>query len=389
MQRTRVLHFIDTGGLYGAENVILTIARETLKNNKYEPVVGCIAQHKDVQILLADTARKFGIEAEVLVINNKRFPLHIVKVARLIKRMRIGLIHSHGYKPSVVGFFISKYIQVPLLATCHLWFSGKNPSLKYSLMTKLEAFLYRYFPKIVCVSKPIKTILTESGVRDEQVIIIDNGISINDYRAKRDEQSMSIAKEKLSIPNNNFVILNVGRLSEQKAQQNIIFIAEKLKINGIDDLVFLIAGEGEKRNYLEKLIKQRKLDNEVRVLGFRDDIRDILEATDIFFLPSLDEGLPMSLLEAIASKVPVVVTPVGAIPNLINHGIDGLIAKINDIDSMCSAILRIKNNRDQAIEFSKNAYEKLRLYYSSEIMYRQYEKIYDKILLDVNTQKLS
>lgn len=386
MQRTRILHFIDSGGLYGAENVILTIARETLKNNKYEPVVGCIVQHKDEQILLADKARKLGIEAERFVINNKRFPLHILEVARLIKRMHIGLIHSHGYKPSVVGFFISKYIQVPMLATCHLWFAGKNPPWKYRLMTKLEVFLYRYFPKIVCVSKPIKTILTEKGVRDEQVIIIDNGISINDYRAKRDEQSMGVAREKLSILNKSFVILNVGRLSEQKAQRNIIFIAEKLKEKGIEDVIFLIAGEGEKRNYLEKLIKERNLDNEIKLLGFRDDIRDILEATDMFFLPSMDEGLPMSLLEAMASKIPVVVTPVGAIPNLIKHGIDGLITKVDEIDDMCSAILRIKNNRDQAIEFSKNAYEKLRLYYSSENMYRQYENIYDKILLDVNAQ---
>lgn len=374
----KVLHFIESCEVYGAENVILSISKEMLKNKNYEPVVGCIVQHENEQVLLVDKARKLGIKAEKIIINNWRVPLDIFKASRKINKMGIGIIHSHGYKPAAFGFFISKCICIPIIATCHLWFF-KNPPFKYIVMTKLEMFVYRFFPKIVCVSDAIKKVLIERGINDKNLAVIENGIAI-DSEPSKDEKFIRSLKEKISIPDNIFIVINVGRLCEQKAQVNIINTAERFKRMKIK-ILFLIVGNGELESQLKELIGMKKLENEVRLLGFRENVCDIMKIANLFFLPSLDEGLPISLLEAMASKLPVVVTGVGAIPNVVRHEQEGLIVKINDIDDMCSAILRIKENEDVAEKFSKNGYERVRLFYSSESMFKKYEKIYAKLLL--------
>lgn len=373
----KVLHFIDSGGFYGAEKVIVCLAQETLKDGSYNPIIGCIVQNIDESVALANMARSLGIEAVAIVINNKRLPIDIIRAAKSIQRLRIDLIHSHGYKPSVFGYLISKLIRVPILATCHLWFSGSRPPLKYRVMTWLEVFLYRYFRRVVCVSPQIKNLLRGRGIKEHQLEVIDNGIDVDTY-TKSVEGAATRVRQTLSLSSEEFVVLNVGRLTEQKGQKKIIALAEAMREKGIE-VVFLIAGEGEQRGLLESLITERKLENRVKLLGFREDIGSLLCAADVFFLPSLDEGLPMSLLEAMASGVPVVATPVGAIPQLVENGISGLLVNPGDLNGMYAALIDIRQNRHEAHRLATNALRTVRRTYSSESMYQNYKRIYEEL----------
>lgn len=383
-RQLRVLHFIDSGGIYGAEKVILNLAQEMQKDSMYCPVVGCIVQHTGGRVALADKARSLGIESIEIVINNKRFPLDLLSAARRLKKLGIDLIHSHGYKPSVFGYFISKLMAVPILATCHLWFAGANPPLKYRVMTRLEIFLYRFFRKIVCVSPHIKKILLAKGVCDHQLVVIDNGIEVRDAASRMDGVSRRTARQALSLDDDDFVVLNVGRLSEQKGQRKIIELAELMRARN-EPAVFLIAGEGEEREALEKAIADRQLQAFVRLLGFRDDIDDLLKAADVFFMPSLDEGLPISLLEAMANSVPVVVTPVGAIPQLVRHEQEGLLVDIDDIEAMYVALSKIRLEPHAMASLSENALRKIEQNYSSETMYRNYRCVYGELFSSAMT----
>ena len=141
----KILHFIDSGGLYGAESVILNLSMEMLVSKDYTPVIGCIVQHQNEKDDLFDKAITLGIAAVKIVINSKRFFIDIPRSAFLIQAIGIDCIHSHGYKASVVGFVIRLFTGIPITATCHLWYMGGKRPLKQRIMTRLELFFYRYY----------------------------------------------------------------------------------------------------------------------------------------------------------------------------------------------------------------------------------------------------
>ena len=110
--RKRVLHFIESGGIYGAESVIINLSREMAAGGDYEPVIGCIVQRDDEAVDLVRVAGSLGVEAHRITISNWRVFLDLPLAARFIRRQRIDMIHCHGYKPTVYAFLISMLVRV-------------------------------------------------------------------------------------------------------------------------------------------------------------------------------------------------------------------------------------------------------------------------------------
>ena len=336
---TKILHFIDSGGLYGAENVILNLSREMQASDTYTPVVGCIVSQPDERSDLYDKAIELGVDVLKLVIRNSFLFVDIPRAARQLKKNGISLIHSHGYKPSVFGFLIRLATGIPIIATCHLWFlQGKIP-LKMRAMIMLELISYRFFPAIVAVSGKIKEILINHGVAENKIEIIKNGIVLSDYTSLPDK-TIDQLREKLQLRQGDFCFLNVARLTRQKAQWSIVKVARMLK-NAGEKVKFFIVGEGPLRDDLQQLIIDNGVQDYVFLLGFRQDVNKLLQVAEVFILPSLDEGMPMALLEAVASKTPVLATPVGDIPKLIQDGRSGVIVKKDDVDDLFDGIVRL------------------------------------------------
>jgi glycosyltransferase involved in cell wall biosynthesis len=378
-KKIRVLHLIDSSfGLYGAEKVILMLSGEMKKSSGYEPVVGCIVQSKSQDVALFDAARREGIEAYKLKMNNKIIFFDLIGIARFLRNNNIGLIHSHGYKPTVFGYLLSNFTGIPIMVTCHLWYTRLNSTIRYKFMTYLEKFVFRYIPYIVTVSDPLRDYLISLRIPFDKVYVINNGIDIDVVEAERRGKSTIEASDDAK-----FIIVNVARLSEQKAHENIIRAATSLKERKRQFIIQLV-GEGYLRPRLERLIAENGLEDEVKLLGFKDNIGEILRCADIFILPSHDEGLPMSLLEAISYKTPVIVTPVGEIPNIIEHGVNGIIVPKNDAAALADAIEWSITNRENLKEMAAQAYSVLITKYSSKIMKKKYENIYYSLL---NTNK--
>jgi glycosyltransferase involved in cell wall biosynthesis len=373
-----VLHFIDSGGLYGAENVILNLSSEMLDSD-YKPIIGCIVQKYTQKVDLFDIAISQNIEAKKFVINNKRLLIDLIKVAFQIKRYGVSLIHSHGYKPSVFGFIIRLLTGIPVIATCHLWFTTDSP-LKQKIMINLELFCYRFFPVIIAVSEPIKEILIKSKINNRKISVIKNGINLNKFHGSNHLKHELLRKE-FGIPQGSFVILNIGRLTRQKAQ-HLIITAAKILLEKGQPVFCMIAGEGELKKDLELQIEENKIQDHVKLLGFQKDIKKIFDVSDIFILPSLDEGMPICLLEAIACKMPVITTPVGDIPKLIKDGVSGKIINIDDIQGIISAIEWIRSNWQESCLMATEAYKKLELDYSSKAMANTYFTIYRSLMIN-------
>ncbi len=374
----KVLHFIESAGLYGAENVLLNLSREMLKEGKYEPVVGCIVARLTQKSDLFDRATELGIKAEKIVINNYMLIRDIPKAGKIFTRLGIDLVHSHGYKPSVFGFLIKLLTGIPIISTCHLWFFRENLPLKFRVMVWVEFLLYRFFPCVVAVSEPIKKILVSRGINPEKVQVIKNGIVLEDYSPISHGELDDLRRE-LGLGKDDFCIVNAARLTVQKAQKHIVTAARQLRSSGLK-LKFLIVGEGSLKDELQQEINESGLQDVIRLLGFRTDIRQLLQVADLFVLPSFEEGMPMALLEAMASKTPVLVTPVGDIPQLVQDGVSGIIVKIDDADDLARGIKQFATEIYSRKDLAGKGWEKIRESYSSAAMYNQYDGVYKYVL---------
>ncbi len=375
--KKRILHFIESGGLYGAERVILNLSLQMKKTDNYVPVVGCIVASSDSQSALYDAALALGIEAVKIPIANARLLRDLPKAAKQLKIAQIDLIHSHGYKPSVYGFIIRLLKKIPVIATCHLWFDPNNGPLKMRAMISLEKFFYRWFPKVIAVSEPIKNILLASNLNAQQVNVIRNGVDIPTATLSA-EQAIQL-RASLGLSENDFCVLNSARLTRQKAQHNLVKAAAILK-EQCEPVHILIVGQGELEDDLRKQILADNVGDYVQLLGFRSDIDKLLTISNVFALPSIDEGMPMSLLEAAAATKPIISTLVGDISKLVKHEETGLVIPTNDPAALAAAILQLKYNDVLAQQLAINAHTHMVKYYSSQSMCRDYVNLYDHLL---------
>lgn len=377
-RQQKVLHFIESAGVYGAERVILNLSEEMQLSGEFIPVVGCIVGSKEEQSDLYDAALEQKIDAVRLVIPNSRLATALPKAASRLKGLDIKLIHSHGYKPSVFGFIIRLFSGIPVMTTCHLWFEPAKAPLKTKVMLKLESLFYRWFPKVVAVSDSIKETLIKNGIPSAKIEVLKNGVRVT--KAELSNEDKTALREQLGIGADSFCILNAGRLARQKAQWTLIEAAALLKSKGIDFRV-LIVGEGDFRKELEEKVELYNLQQHVCLLGFRSDMPELLAIANAFALPSLDEGMPMSLLEAAAAEVPVVTTAVGDIPKLIEHENTGLIVPKEDAEALAFALERLHSDTHLSESLALRAKAILEQEYSSAAMAEKYHRIYRELLV--------
>ncbi len=374
----KVLHFIESDGLYGAENVVLNLSLEMSRQGVYKPIIGCITENTNAGNALCDRAEAYGITTVSVVIDkNYAMAFQLLKSVRQIKQSGIDIIHTHGYKAAIIGFIIHLLSWIPIVGTCHLWFDHPNSKRRYKVMVSLEHFLYKYFAFCICVSDVIRSRLSQKNANNKNAIVIYNGIEHHSNMNKKIDRD-AIRKE-LYIQNDYPIILNVGRLTAQKAQNDIISAAMILRENGMN-VNMVIAGDGVLRSCLKEQIEHLNLADVVKLIGFRDDVSRLLDVSDIFLLPSLEEGLPIALLEAMSARVPIIATPVGEVPKIIQDGVNGFLVPVNDPRAIAGAIDRCLKNMSQAKLMSMNAFEQFERTFSSSIMYREYSKVYDKVI---------
>lgn len=367
-RRRRVLHFIESDGVYGAERVIINLAREMRSDGNYFPVIGCIAQDAEKPVDLVELARSLGIEAHSIEIRNALVWRDLFRARRQVRALNIDIIHTHGYKPAVFAYLMRKLTGIRLVATCHLWFVDKDAPWKMRMMIAIEKMLYRHYPAVVAVSDDILGILVESGAKRERLSLIRNGVALSDYQPSTGSSNSGTIQ-----------VLNVARLTQQKAQRDLITAAAAIASTRRDILVSIV-GEGELRESLQRQIDELGVGDVVRLLGFRADVADLLQQADIFVLPSVDEGMPVSLLEAVASRVPVIVTPVGDVPKLIRDGDTGMIVQPQEPQALAAALVRLADDGVLRTELAERAWKFLRATYSSQQMFEEYQRIYEGVM---------
>ncbi len=363
----RVLQLISSKGFFGAENIVLQLALELKNRKNISPLVCLFENTRSSNIDLYDIFNNQNISVSKLHCRGKMDIHAIFKLRKIIESNKIDIIHSHGYKANIYSFFSTIRSKIPRISTCHNWISNE-PKLKY--YSKLDQYFLRYFSHIAAVSDEVKAKIIASGISQKNISVVKNGISLHAFASTC--SNSNICKD-LNIQNNALIIGNVARFSAEKAHE--LLIKAFIEINKeFPESILLLVGDGPLKGSLERKYNHPS----IIFAGQRKDVDRFYACMDVFVLPSLTEGLPLVLLEAMAAKVPVIASCVGAIPNVLKKGDCGILIEPGNSKDLKKALIYTFRNKKKVNEMALSAYERVEKHYSSKKMCNEYVMIYQE-----------
>jgi glycosyltransferase involved in cell wall biosynthesis len=366
-----VLHLIDSGGFYGAEAVILNLCIG-LKEAGFKSIIGCFKNAGAPKPELGRKAESLALDVEYIVFRNKLDFTAIKQVREIAERRKVALIHSHGYKPSFFCLLLYALYRIPYVITCHLWLKETFRARFYILLDRISMVFAR---KVIAVSYPIARDIFSWRRLRKKVTVINNGIDINKYADYRANFSPTQLRQELGLKENTRLVGTLGRLTHQKAHHYLIEAA-RIVFQRDPGVEFLVAGEGHRLGYLKELVGAYGISRSFHFVGYRSDAVNILKLLDVFVLCSIDEGLPIVLLEAMSVGVPVVATDVGEIPQVIRNLQNGILVRRGSVRGLAEAILRVLNDQILGNSLPQNAKKTIATKFSISRMTQDYVNVY-------------
>jgi glycosyltransferase involved in cell wall biosynthesis len=362
----KILHLVSSGGYYGKESVIINLC-SALEKLGCSTEVGAFLNSQAPNDEVVIRAHRQHLPARTFACRG-RVDLRTVRTIRdHILSQQIDLVHTHDTKADLYGYLAARWAGCPLFATCHLWFS---PSIRHRIYSALDRVVLRYFDGVIGVSPPIGSTLHKSRVPQRKVAVIANGIDFSPFLGIEDASSGREFGSDLTIG-------IVGRLARQKGHP-FFFAAARGILEKFPRARFVVVGEGPDRKQLEALAQELGIADSVYFAGYRDDMPRVYAGLDLMVMPSLDEGLPMTLLEAMAARCAVVASAVGAVPELIEHGQTGLLVEPGNTGDLEQAMLLLLNDACLRNWIAQNARQSVSRF-SSERMARSYLDFYQRM----------
>jgi len=368
MKPTTILHLIETWDPGGAEKMLISLVT-SLDTTHYRSVI-CLLKDGWLNRQL----RHRGFDTVILPQRKGLDPGWIYQCMRLIRQKKVDLLHAHEFAMNFYGCIAARIMGIPIITTVH----GKG----YYADKWRRRFAYRFVSRnslrMVAVSEDVRHFLiTEVGASPDHLATIYNGIDPKPFTPS--EEVAGIRKE-LGIEGTALVIGTIGSLYPVKGHGYLLNAAARVA-SVLPGAIFLIAGRGELLNPLQEEAGKLGIIKNVRFLGFREDIQAILQAMDLFVLPSLSEGLSLSLLEAMAAGKPVVATNVGGNPEVVLHGITGYLVPPKDPESLALRVVELLKDRSLAQQFGANGQRRVYERFRIEQMVKSYQELYKEALM--------
>jgi glycosyltransferase involved in cell wall biosynthesis len=366
----KILQLISSYGFFGSENVLLELSRE-LKSLHIENIIGVFENAHNPHTEVAQYAGENNLHTKIFRCNGKIDLKTFHEMKEFIRENEVSIIHAHGYKSNIYGFLTAQVLKKPIVSTCHNWIADDRKTRAYYC---LEKTVLRWFDKVIAVSEDIKDELRRKGVSEDNMTLIHNGINIHKYSAV----SKTVRSE-LHIGEKTKVIGTVARLTAEKGLSYLLQ-AFKAMLSPFPDSVCVIVGDGPLRTELTRRAVELGIGDKVIFTGKRSDLPQIYSTMDIFVLPSLKEGLPMVILEAMASRKPIIATNVGAVPRAVKNGREGILVNPGNVGELSEAIIALAKDGALSEKLAQNAYRKVVGQFSSETMCSRYVETYEEIL---------
>lgn len=344
----KVLHLISSSGVYGAEKMVVGLC-EALPQHGAQAVLEVFDNTHSRNIDVADYAAAFGVPVLLLPCGGRFDPRTVRRLRRDIAEQDIDLVHAHGYKANLYGYLATRR-GVPIVATNHRFDTGP--------LNRFDKPVLRRCAAVYAVSDEARDSL-RSVYGITGAITIPNGI---------DPRSFQDVTASLDLPRP--LVAMVARLAPEKAPGDYLALAAALP-----QATFAVVGDGPLRDELVASAGPN-----VHFLGFRDDMPGVYAGLDVLVQPSYREGMPMTILEAMASGVPVVATRVGAAADVIDHGRTGLLVDAGDVTGLTRAVRELLEDEPRRLAMGQAARAAVAEQFTVDVMAGRYADEYRKVL---------
>lgn len=352
-EKIRVLHVVPSLQIGGLEKMVVDTAM-VLNKQIFDSYIYCTCKEKDLEFF----HKLFQKNLPEVQYGRSDRTLNWQAVKDLknyIKEKEIDIVHSHAFEAYSVARIAAKLAKkksVTTLHNTHQWHFTNNLKDKAKrTVSKLSA----KFATDLMIADSIRIknhYISILGYPEEKIEVLLNPVD-TDYFHIRNVNSKQIRTE-LDIPGNAIVLANIAKLSTQKNQTFLIDCIAEIKENN-QNIYLLIAGDGPNEQELKNRINEKQVQDRVKLLGPRSDIRELLGASDLFVLSSKWEGLPISLLEAMAMELPSLITDVGGISEIIDHGQNGLFYDISHPGDFVESLGKLVNNKGLRKKIGENS----------------------------------
>ncbi|MDI3310703.1 MAG: glycosyltransferase family 4 protein [Thermoanaerobacterium sp.] len=305
---------------------------------------------------------------------------------RLFRNVDFDIIHAHDWLVAYAARFFKNIYRIPLLSTIHATEFGRNRGLyndSQRYISNVEWFLTYESWKVICCSRYMMNELKYIfNIPPDKIRVIPNGVRIDEFeRGYYDE----IFRARYARPNEK-IIFFIGRLVHEKGL-DILIEAMPMVLNQYADVKLVVAGTGPKEEDYKRKVSNMGLGNKVLFTGYIDDETRVklYNNVDIAVFPSLYEPFGIVALEAMAAKVPVIVSDVGGFKEIIDQGYDGIKVQPENPQELASAILKLLFDEEYAKLLYKRAYAKVKKDYKWEDIGKRTMDVYNEILLEFAT----
>lgn len=364
-KKVKVMHLLQGLEVGGLENMVVNLLNG-LNRDLYRPSVCCY------DTLGSLSGALYGVDIHFL----KRRPgidyAYPFKLATLLKREKIDILHLHNSTAFFYGVIAGRIAGIPAIVyTEHA--RDIRPNIKVRVTDKI---LSLFTDRVIVVADFLMKNLVEYEWFDPlKITTIYNGIDGSEFLKEYDQREL---RKELGLSWSSRIIGIVARLDPIKNHKSLIK-AMQIVSTEFSETVLLVVGDGPSRGEIIALISECKLGRNVRLLGVRNDIPRLLSIMDVFVLCSKSEGLPLTLLEAMAAGKAIVATKVGGIPSVIEDAVNGLLIPPDDPKAIARAIIELLADKEKARRMGIMARKKFESEFTLNKMVKRYEEVYESV----------
>jgi glycosyltransferase involved in cell wall biosynthesis len=372
-----ILHVDINGWIYGVQKYVINFCTALNRNSGYRSLV--VGPSGDYLRVLKEK----DIEAIPFQERWKKIdtaPKDWVKLYRIIKGINPDIIHSHGTKENIVSKIIGFLLGIPVVPIYHCNYKGigsnnigigfKRMMYEKIYLDVLERLTSGFVPKNIAVSRAVGNNVRRFGIPEGKIEVIHSGVNVHDF----EREKVNSIRQK-----NKIRIVSISRIDEGKGIRDIIEAAKIIRGKESNFEINLV-GDGSLVGDYQRLVNSYNLDGEVKFLGYMKNIREVLLTADIFVSASHNEGLGLNIIEAMICGLPVVVTGVGGVPEIVDDKVNGFVVDHGDPEQLGEALLFMMKNSKLRREYGRKGREKVVGKFSMDRMIAQYISLYDTIL---------
>ena len=373
MTTIRLLSILDARVITGPARGLIHLARQLPEHAHLH--LALLAP--DESTPLPPIAEKAGAGARITVhrlVEHHSYDVGIIARARtLAHQVGANVLQSHSYKPHVIAIALRRLMGIPWIGFHHGW-TAENRKVK--LFHGVDRFTLPRADRVVAVSSDSERLVLEAGCPRERTVMITNAVDADDFVCRDDRGAIRRA---WNIPDDAVLASAVGRLSPEKGQDVLVDAFARIAAER-PALHIALAGDGPERASLEARAAAAGIADRVHFLGHQSDVGRVYAASDLIVLPSRSEGMPNAMLEAMATRTPVIATQVGGVPEIARDGENAWLVPSENPDALATALRDAVDHPDERTRRADSAHRYVTDNLSPALRAQRFVALYHSLL---------